>query len=273
MSESFYSPEYRQATLDRVLAALEADERITGVIIVGSGAVGFDDDYSDIDLCIVCPDENTQTIYEDWRARFEKLLPVIGCSPVTYGSNSHLYALLLNGFLELDAGFIGVGSLTAKRERWKVAFDRSGKIAEIMTRSWEKRKPIDPEREYLPRVAGIWHHVLHVGSALRRGQPWKALHYLETIRNRTIELAVLRQGLDIGHFREVDRLPDDVLCDLQTTLPQSTEEAEIIRALEHAADCFFREAAAWDNMLGLSYSATLEPKMMEFIGLLKGETE
>ena len=214
MSESFYSPEYRQGTLDRVMVALEADERLIGVIIVGSGAVGFDDDYSDIDLCIVCPDEQTLAIYQDWRQRFERLLPVIHCCPVTYTPNSHLYALLLDGFLELDAGFIGIGSLVAKRERWKVAFDRSGKIGEIMTRSWESRRPTDLKHEYLRRVEGIWHHILHVGAALRRGQLWKALHYLETIRNRTIELAGLRLGLGIDHFREIDRLPAELLADL-----------------------------------------------------------
>ena len=271
MSGSFYSPEYRQDTLDRVLHALEADERITGVIIVGSGAVGFDDDYSDIDLCIVCPDDATQAIYEDWGERFENLLPVIHCCPVTYNPSSHLYALLLDGFLELDAGFIGIGSLAAKRERWKVAFDRSGKIASIMTASWESRKPIDPEREYLPRVAGIWHHVLHVGSALRRGQPWKALHYLETIRNRTIELAGLRLGLGIDHFREADRLPANLLAELAQTIPQQTDDAEIIRALECAVGCFFREAREYDSTLGLTYCGTLEPKMREFLSLLGGE--
>ncbi|HET6455461.1 MAG TPA: nucleotidyltransferase domain-containing protein, partial [Armatimonadota bacterium] len=250
MSGSFYSPEYRQATLDRMLDALKADERIIGVLVVGSGAVGFDDNYSDIDLCIVCPDDQTLSIYQDWRERFEKLLPVIHCCPVTYNPSSHLYALLLDGFLELDAGFIGMGSLTAKRERWKVAFDRSGKIASIMTASWESRPPTDLKWEYLRRVEGIWHHVLHVGSALRRGQPWKTLHYLETIRNRTIELAVLRRGLDIGHFREVDRLPEDLLAELQETFPTKVEDSEIIRALDRAIACFFREARAYDEMLG-----------------------
>jgi predicted nucleotidyltransferase len=271
MENRLFTSEARRKTLDLVVDALKEDQRIAGVLIVGSGAVGFDDDYSDIDLCVVCPDDQTLSIYQDWRERFEKLLPIIGCSPVTYGPNSHLYALLLDGFLELDAGFISLGSLAAKRERWKVAFDRSGKIASIMTASWESRKPIDPEREYLPRVSGIWHHVLHVGSALRRGQPWKALHYLETIRNRAIELAALRRGLDIGHFREADGLPEELLAELRKTMPTRVEDSEIIRALGCAIDCFFREAQAYDEMLGLNYCKTIEPSMREFLGLIGGD--
>ncbi|HET6453945.1 MAG TPA: hypothetical protein VFI02_06025, partial [Armatimonadota bacterium] len=68
-----------------------------------------------------------------------------------------------------------------------------------------------------------------------------------------------------------DRLPEDLLAELQETFPTKVEDSEIIRALDRAIACFFREARAYDEMLGLSYSATLEPKMMEFIGLLKGE--
>ncbi|MCX6374602.1 MAG: hypothetical protein NTU88_00935, partial [Armatimonadetes bacterium] len=168
---------------------------------------------------------------------------------------------------------ISLGSLVAKRGRWKVAFDRSGKITGIMTASWESRKPIDPEREYLPRVAGIWHHVLHVGSALRRGQPWKALHYLETIRNRTIELAGLRLGLEMGHFRDADRLPEELLAELRKTMPTQIEDSEIISALERAVSCFFTEARAYDEMLGRAYCTTLEPSTREFLSLLEGERD
>lgn len=256
-----------------MLAALEADERIVGVIIVGSGAVGFDDDYSDIDLSVVCPDEKTAEICEDWRSRFEKLLPVIDCGSVTYGPTNLLYVMLLEDFLELDVGFIGIEILVAKRERWKITFDRSGRIAGIMTRSWDSRRPTDLKHESLRRVEGIWHHILHVGSALRRGQPWKALHYLETIRSRTIELAALRRGLDIGHFREVDCLPEELLNDMRETIPETVEDGEIIQALDKAIHCFFREAAAWDEMLGMSHCSALQPRMMEFTALLKGELD
>ena len=271
MSGSFYSPEYRQSTLDRVLDALEADERITGVLVVGSGSVGFDDDYSDIDLCIVCPDGQTLSIYQDWRERFEKLLPVIGCSPVTYGPHSHLYALLLDGFLELDAGFIGMGSLAAKRERWKVAFDRSGNIADIMTRNWANRPQVDLKSEYLRRADGIWHHILHVRQALRRRQVWRARHYLETVRNLIMELAGIRLGLEMNHFRDADKLPNELLSDIEQTIPTGIMEAEILHALACAVDCFFREAYVWDKMLDLQNAEILKPRMYEFLHLLKGE--
>ena len=267
LMDNHFTPESRQEMLDRVLTALKADERIIGVLIVGSGAVGFDDDLSDIDLCIVCPDDQTLTIYKDWRERFEKLLPVIGCSPVTYSPTSHLYALLLDGFLELDAGFISIGSLTAKKERWKVAFDRSGRIKEIMQRTWAERREPDIRTEYLRRASGIWHVIMHVGQAIMRGHPWKALYYLEIIRTRTIELACLRLGLNAGHYRQADCLSAEFLDALRTTLPTSMDDAELLRAWKASVECFFHEAGLWDKMLGMDL-ARLEPKMQEYINLI-----
>jgi predicted nucleotidyltransferase len=75
----WFSPEEREEILNRILDALRADERIAGALIVGSGAVGFDDDYSDIDLSVVVAEEdNVHPVFCKYREIFEKLLPIIG---------------------------------------------------------------------------------------------------------------------------------------------------------------------------------------------------
>ena len=48
-----YSPAIREAILNRLLTALQSDTRVTGLLVVGSGAEGFEDVHSDIDLCAV----------------------------------------------------------------------------------------------------------------------------------------------------------------------------------------------------------------------------
>ncbi len=264
-----FTPEPRQETLDRILTALEADERIIGVLVVGSGAVGFEDDLSDIDICIVASDEDAETVFRDWRTRFDELLPVVHCSEVIYGPGSYLYALLLDRFLELDAGFVAISKLFAERERWKVAFDRSGRIEEIMQRTWANREPPDLMREHRRRADGIWHHIMHCGQALLRGRQWRAIHYLEAVRTRTIELACIRLGLEAGHFRQVHGLAAEFLGSLQATLPASTESAELLRACSTSVDRFFEEAREWDMMLGTDIASTLEPKMREYTALVR----
>ena len=263
-----FSPEERQEVLDRTLTALRTDSRIAGVVVVGSGAVGFDDIYSDIDLSVVVASENnTLPVFREWKQRIEELFTVIQCFEVTFAPNNHLLGFLLDGYLELDVGFLCLANLSARRARWKVAFDRSARIEEIMRSSWEKRTDPDVRADYVRRANSIWHYVIHVAVALERAQPWRALYYLGEIRKRTIELAGLSRGLDTGDFREVDRLPREFLAELQRALVSSLDGAEIMRALKVVTACFFRESRGLDEMLGLDLARRLEPKMQEYLEL------
>jgi len=266
--EDLFSPQEREEILNRLLSALKGDPRIAGVLVVGSGAVGFDDCYSDIDISVVATNEkDVLPVYQEWRARIEKLLPVIHCCEVIYGPNSYLYAFLLDGFAELDAGFVCLANLVARRQRWKIAFDRSGKIEDIMRSSWEKKSEVDARAGYLNRIDGIWHYIIHVPVALKRGQPWMALHYLEIIRNRTVELAGLRHRLETKNFRYVDRMPKGFLSELQKSLVSTVDHTAIMNALRVATTCFFHQARALDQMLGLNVASHLESKMHTYIQL------
>ena len=65
-----YTPEERQQVLDTLLNVLKGDGRIAGVLVVGSGAVGFKDDYSDIDLSVVMTsEEDVESVFHDWDFR------------------------------------------------------------------------------------------------------------------------------------------------------------------------------------------------------------
>lgn len=266
--ENLFSPQEREKILNRLLSALKGDPRIAGVLVVGSGAVGFDDCYSDIDLSVVATKEkDVLPVYQEWRARIEKLLPVIHYCEVIYGPNDYLYAFLLDAFVELDAGFVCLANLLARRQRWKIAFDRSGKIEDIMRSSWEKKPKVDTKAGYLNRIDGIWHYIIYVPVALKRGQPWMALHYLEIIRNRTVELAGLRHRLETKNFRCVDQMPRGFLIELQKSLVSSLDYAAIMNALRVATTCFFHQARALDQMLGLNVAGHLESKMHTYIQL------
>jgi hypothetical protein len=261
-----FSITWRQEVLDRVLRALAQDTRLAGTIVVGSGAVGFEDRYSDIDLCAVVDDgEDALAVFRDWRARFESLLPIVHCAEVIYGRGSYLWGLLLEGLLELDAGFVDFDNLAARRPRWTVVFDRSGRVESIMRSSSAESAEEQLRQRYLRRLDSVWHFIVHVVVAVKRAQPWRALHYLETLRNRTIELAGLRWQLDTGRFRQVDKMPPEFLSVMESTLVAAPDAKAIVRALGAATDCFFEQAKALDAALGISASKRLGARMREFV--------
>ena len=140
MEQGLFSPAERAGVLRTLIHSLRADERIAGVVIVGSAAEGFDDRHSDIDLSVVAEHrDDVEPVFHEWGDRVSAILPVVHRFEARYAADSLLFGFLLENFLEIDMGFLWLGNLVAKRSRWEVAFDRSGEIRDVMARTWETR--------------------------------------------------------------------------------------------------------------------------------------
>ena len=235
-------------------------------MIVGSGGEEFEDEYSDIDLCVVVgKDDDILPAFKEWPVRITELFAII---QYVESIERFLHIFLLEGFLELDIGFLSLSNLTARKGRWKVAFDYSGKIEDIMQSSWnERRHQTDIEAIYLHRIKSIWSYIMHAVVALQRNLPWKAISELGEIRNQTIELRGLREGLDTKRFRHVDKMSQEFLEDMRKTLVSSMDDKEIMNAIRIATNCFFREARRIDKILGDNFSSEIEYRMKKYLEL------
>jgi hypothetical protein len=263
-----FTEDDRLAILNTLLAALRQDERLVGVLLVGSAADGFYDRYSDIDLSVVVAEEHqVSSVFSDWHSRIEELFPTVSSFEVPYAENMFLGGYLLANYLEMDVGFLGMADLFAKRGRWKVVFDRSGQIEDLMQTSWEHRVRTDPEAEYRGRLNSIWHYITHTAVSVARGHHWRALHYLETVRATAIELACHRRDFDPHHYRPVHLLPAEFQERLEKTLPKSTGDAEILRALGEAAAIFFDECLAFDQRFDRDLSSNLRASMDSYLAM------
>jgi predicted nucleotidyltransferase len=262
----YFTPEQRQATLDRLLAAFETDDRIAGVIVVGSGSVGFGDAYSDIDLDVVMhAADDVAPVVADWTARIGEMFDVWGRFGVDYAPDSFLRGYLLENYLELDIGFVHLGNLAAGKWRWRVAFDRSGQIEDIQQRTWAAHQGPDVRAEYDKAVGSIWHYVLHVAVAARRGTIWRALHDLDTVRQMAIAMAGLRHELNVKRARYADELPAEFRAALERSLPGSATPEAVMGALRAATECFFSEARAVAQTLGVEPPDTLAERLFALL--------
>jgi predicted nucleotidyltransferase len=107
-----YSPEEREHILRLIVNALEVDERIAGIVLVGSGAVGFEDEYSDIDLSVVVEKrDDVKPIFRQWDAKMKATVPVICCFETEYAPDNLLWGFFLDNILEVDMGFLHPGKL------------------------------------------------------------------------------------------------------------------------------------------------------------------
>ena len=269
-TDPHYTPATRETTLNRLLTALRSDKRLSGLLIVGSGAEGFEDDHSDIDLCAVTTSaDDVRAAFEEWGVKIREMLPVFHSLESVRGPNVYLWIFFLENFLEIDLCFLCLDDLRATRNRWKTVFDRSGRIESIMRSTWENRPKPDLEEVYRYRIGSIWHYIKHAVAAVQRNQPWRAVYELEQIRNQTIELRGLHDELETKRFRHVDQMSKDFLIEIERTLILSLNEVDIMDALKAATTCFFREARHYDEILNLKLAESFETKVKAYLELFE----
>ncbi len=185
MSRLFTGRE-RAAAADRLTAALERDPRVDSVRLAGSVAAGTADRHSDVDLVVTTArDVDVDRLAADWTIRLPELLPVVHHFADRVGE-IRVRGFLVEGYLEVD-----------------LAFGRAADVEAAVTTA----SPDDPGARAGEAIDFIWHDVLHAGAAIDRGRPLRAMWYLDRLRERTVDLAALRVGLDSHHFKQVDELP------------------------------------------------------------------
>jgi Nucleotidyltransferase domain len=211
---ALYTPDERDEIATRLRELLAGDERVAHVELGGSGARGYADRWSDVDLVVkVGEGFDQREVADAWIGRTYEAVPVIHHFAIAFG-DEHVRGFLLENLLEVDLGF----QPAAGRENG----------------DWPGP---DPDSE-----AGFgWHDAVHAGVAAARGRPWRAHYYIGVLRWRTLALATHRLGLELDEYKGVDDLPVEILDRLEDALPQSLDPAELSRAARAATQAFLGE--------------------------------
>jgi hypothetical protein len=258
-----FNSEYRKNTLSLVYEALKKDGRIIGALLVGSGAVGFRDEYSDLDLAVVVEEDTVDVVYQEWEAKIIQLAPVIGHFKEP---SIHLLGFLLDGFLEFDISFQSASGLYAHTPHWRILFDKQGNIASLM-------KPREPESRELKadhekRTSESWYWVIHCISSIERRQPLRSTFFIDTLRNEAIYMAGLNRGLRTGtesFLDDADQLPEAIKEVIKTAYPVSLLPRDLLTALKAAVKVYFSESIALDQKLGLNKASQLAKSMIGYL--------
>jgi predicted nucleotidyltransferase len=236
---ALYTPDERDDVARRLIDLLGADERVDEAVLSGSGAEGYTDRWSDVDIVVVArQDVDHRKLADEWSARMYELFPIVHDYRVSFGEE-HVRGFLFEHHLEVDLGF----------QPWRPDGDEG----------WTEWG-VKPESE-----AGFaWHDVLHAVVALRRGRVWRAYYYVGLLRWRTLNLA----GADMSEYKGADDVRPELLEALEETLPRSLEAAELARAVRAVVPLFFAELRRYDADDETHYAALadrLEPRLQSFL--------
>jgi hypothetical protein len=222
-----FTPADRERARGFVLDFARADERVIGAMVTGSGAVGEDDRWSDVDLFLGVSDDGvmadlTRLVYGELGAVHHWDLP--------FREATYRVFLLANG-LEVDVAFAPPHAFGAHSPRFRVVF---GEAVE--------QDSVPPPA--LDDLAGHgWHHLLHARTSIERGRLWQAEHWISAARDLVITLACLRLGQRTAYAKGAHTLPPEVTAPLEGALVRSLDPDELRRALGVATERFLAELA------------------------------
>ena len=262
---SFYSENDRNNILERVSEWLEKQKSVLSVILVGSGAKGFRDRFSDIDLTVVL-DGNADV--DGFLSEYQEYLSSEFAVMINHRVwGRPLAVAVLDNLLEIDISAVFLHELRAVRESRKVLFDRSGQAESIMQRTWNERASADlSERvngEFNNAAWGFWHYLMYAALAVKRGDLWRACWEIQYVRDMIVNLTGLQSGLETKRYRDVGKFPAETLARLEKTFPAGFTQGEFARALKETAWLIY-------DILEERFGETLEfprDKMMEYFSV------
>ena len=232
----------RKNILDYIVSFTEQNEHIKALVAVGSGAFGYNDELSDLDMVIAIDnDENMEIVMEYVATQLNKRLNII-----YFKQMPQRQVYMSENYLEIDIGYGAYTSAAASRKNWKVLFDKTGTVDEKMRNSWEKHEREPKADEHSKKLVEcsdvVWHHIMHSAVAIKRKQYWRAVIELEHARNLYIGLLCCRYSLETSsRGRDVDKLPEVELNILKKTLVSNLTQDELWLSLASLTDAVYSE--------------------------------
>jgi hypothetical protein len=202
--------------LDDLLAAVEADPRIVGLLLAGSTATGEMDEFSDVDTMIVSSDASHPELLagaHEFAAHLGPLLAAFTGEHV--GEPRLLIALYGPPLLHVDFKFVALSDLAVRVEDGLVAWERDGLASAALAQSQAVWPMPDPQ--WLEDRFWVWVH--YCATKIGRGELFECLDALGMIRGLVLgPLLAMRTGARPQGARRLERLAPEETPALAATV-------------------------------------------------------
>ena len=241
-----FSVKDRQDAFDHILSAAKACGKIVSLVQVGSGAVGYHDERSDLDYVIALDSDASMLEVMDYMR--QKISGKYGLAYFAQDEARHLQVFLLSNLLEIDIGYGGYDHAAASKPAFKVLYDKTGVVEAKMIRSreWMDDKIYgDKQKKDIDSACNlVWARLMHAAVAIHRGQTFRAIGELDYARKLYIDLLGDRYRLESNLNREIDRFPEKEKAAIMSTFVIGYSSDSLWTSLERLTDLIYEELAA-----------------------------
>ncbi|TWP54252.1 nucleotidyltransferase domain-containing protein [Lentzea tibetensis] len=229
-----FTPESRLRLREELIATARADPRITAAAITGSGALGREDRWSDVDLALAVADHDG--VVRDWTERMYAEHGAVHHLDVHRGTTL-FRVFLLASTLQVDVAFWAPDEFGAIAPTFRLVFGTANELPHA-------RPPVAEQL-----IGTAWLYALHARSSIERGRVWSAEYMISNMRDNVVSLVCLRHGVPAAQGRGVDDLPPGVAAAFTGTLVRSPDTGELRRAFSAATDLLVAEVEHADQEL------------------------
>lgn len=256
-------PEHR-TILEQALACYVPDDRVAGVMLYGSLAIGQGDEFSDIDLNILAvPKHRTELLTQapETMRTFGDTLFVFRADHL---SPTQVVAHYAN-HVKLDLDFVLSEELGfyAERRRHRVFKDSTGELAKVIERSAALSDHYEVTSDQLIELSQrFWPWCYYAAAKATRGELWEARAGLEFIRAWTLtRLAAWLDSMPPMGYRRIEhRVSPQWLAGWQRTLAAPQLEV-ILNGLGSLIELFLNLRQPLADRLSLAFDRAAETAM------------
>lgn len=224
-----YSANERQQLLNQILTFVKDNHEFECLLQIGSGAEGFTDIYSDIDLMAGCLDSSSVESANRKLSSFFSNMDAIYLDFRKWGNSVlGISAYWVNG-LSVDLSFMPTSEIPIRSKCWKMLWAVDDEIVDTLS---AKTSQLNDSRMIVNKQL---HHsfffaIRKIEVAIRRSNYIYADMVLGEARQLLLLVEAMIEGKKLHQFKAYHTLSQRFLISLQETYPKELDKEEIIRA-------------------------------------------
>lgn len=228
-------PEHLRVVADNVVTEAAKDPRVLAVLAGGSVATGTSDEYSDLDLVLVCTDEGQPECLAEAKEFAARVGPLLSSFTGEHvGEPRLLIALYGPPLVHVDLKFVTPDGLRTRVEDGVVLWQRNDTVDLVRADSEASWPQVDPQ--WIEDRFWVWAHYTTVKIA--RGELFEAIDALGMLRGAAIApLATLGRTQRPAGVRRLETLAPELVPQLRETVATADAD-DCLRALRAAVDVY-----------------------------------
>src|SRR3712207_5447903 len=203
----------QEVMIEKVRELCQRDERVVGVLMYGSFALGEGDRFSDIEFYVFFDDEALDGLEEE--AWVSQIAPLALYYVNQFGNGSAIFENLVRGEFHFEAAS-NVGLVDAWETAWfpsvesAVLVDKSSELSHRVSRLVRRPPELDTPERALFLCCSLMNWTLMGTNLLKRGEYARAEAFLTLVHGHLLQVLRLVEGTTANWLSPSRRLEEDV---------------------------------------------------------------